>query len=46
MGKTFKIGKGLTGQYIGVIGNDDSEHILDVYYCHQKVLELSKIHGS
>lgn len=41
-GSSYKIGKGLIGQYIGLKEQDNNEHMLDVYYGQQKVLELQK----
>lgn len=38
----YKIGKGLIGQPIGIKSSEEDDRLLDVYYCHQKVLELQK----
>lgn len=41
-GRTYKIGKGLIGQPVGLKNAEDRDNILEVFYCHQKVLELQK----
>lgn len=41
-GKYYRLGKGLAREPVGVRESEEQENMLDVFYCHQKVLELVK----
>jgi len=39
-GNQYRIGAAFYGDPVGLKPNEESEHLMDVYYCHQKVLTL------